>query len=49
VEVKDFLVNANIFVRWYNNTPLFVGSIIGAAALIMAVIAFIVFGKKKKK
>ena len=48
VEIKGFLVNTNIFVRWYNNTPLFVGSIIGFAALALGTAGFIVFGKKKK-
>lgn len=48
VEITDFLVNANIFVRWYNNTPLFVGSIIGVVVLAIGITTFIVFGKKKK-
>ena len=45
----EFLVNANTFVRWYNNTPLFVGSIIGVVVLALGVTGFIVFGKKKKE
>ena len=49
VEITEFLVNANIFVRWYNNTPLFVGSIIGVVALALGVTGFMVFGKKKKE
>jgi len=49
IEIKDFLVNANIFVRWYNNTPLFIGSIVGVILIIVAVVGFILFGKKKKK
>ena len=47
--MSDFLVSTNIFVRWYNNTPLFIGSIIGVVVLAVAIIAFLVFGKKKKK
>ena len=49
IEVNDFLVNTNIFVRWYNNTPLFVGSIIGVVVLALGITIFLVFFKKKKK
>ena len=49
VEITEFLVNANIFVRWYNNTPLFVGSIIGVVVLALGITGFVVFGKKKKE
>lgn len=48
IEVNDFLVNTNIFVRWYNNTPLFVGSIIGVVVLALGITIFLVFFKKKK-
>jgi len=47
IEIKGFLVNANIFVRWYNNTPLFIGSIVGVVVLALGATAFIVFKKKK--
>ena len=47
--VEDFLVSTNIFVRWYNNTPLFVGSIIGVVVLALGIAIFIIFGKKKKE
>lgn len=47
--VESFLVSTNIFVRWYNNTPLFIGSIIGVAVLALGITWFIVFGKKKKE
>lgn len=46
--VEDFLVSTNIFVRWYNNTPIFVGSIIGFVVLALGVTIFILFGKKKE-
>lgn len=46
--VEDFLVSTNIFARWYNNTPLFIGSIAGVIALVLALIAFLLFRKKKK-
>lgn len=49
IEVNDFLVNTNIFVRWYNNTPLFIGSIIGVVVLALGITIFLVFFKKKKK
>lgn len=49
VEITEFLVNANIFVRWFNNTPLFVGSIIGVVVLALGITGFAVFGKKKKE
>ena len=49
VEVNDFLVNTNIFVRWFNNTPLFVGSIIGVVVLALGITIFLVFFKKKKE
>lgn len=49
VEINDFLVNTNIFVRWYNNTPLFIGSIIGVVVLALGITIFLVFFKKKKK
>ena len=49
IEITEFLVNTNIFVRWYNNTPLFIGSIIGVIVIALGVTTLILFGKKKKK
>lgn len=48
--VDDFLVSTNLFVRWYNNTPLFLGSIggIGGIGAIIAT-ASVVLNKKKRK
>lgn len=48
LSVKDVLVSTNMFVRWYNNTALFVGSIIGIVVFVTAIAAFIIFGKKRK-
>lgn len=47
VEVADFLINTNVFVRWYNNTPLFIGSIAGVVMLALCITVFIVFFRKK--
>lgn len=47
LSVEDFLVSTNVFVRWYNNTPLFVGSIVGIAVVCGFLI--IVMLKRKKK
>lgn len=49
IEIADFLVNANIFVRWYNNTPLFIGSIAGVVIFALGVLVFFVFFKKRKE
>lgn len=46
--VEDFLVSSNPLVRWYNNTPLFIGTLVGVGVLIVAIILFIILGKKKK-
>ena len=44
--VTNFLVSTNIFVRWFNNTPLFFGSIAGVV-LIAGAAAFFVFRKRR--
>ena len=46
--VENFLVSTNVFVRWFNNTPLFVGSVVGVAALC-GVIIFLVASKRRKQ
>lgn len=46
--VENFLVSTNVFVRWFNNTPLFVGSLVGVA-LIAGAIVFLVGSKRTKK
>jgi len=47
LEITNFYVTTNLFVRFYTNTPLFVGSIIGFL-LILALIVFIVVFKRRK-
>ena len=49
VTVADFLVSTNFFVRWYNNTPLFIGTIAGVVVIALGITAFLVFGRRKKK
>ncbi|WP_042146636.1 Ig-like domain repeat protein [Paucisalibacillus sp. EB02] len=45
-EVKDFLVTTNLLVRWYNNTPLFIGSLGGVGVIGVALAAFFLYRKK---
>lgn len=45
--VEDFLVSTNMFVRWFNNTPLFIGSIAGVIVLCAAIVIFILIKRKK--
>ncbi len=47
-EISNFYVTTNMWVRYYTNTPLVVGSILGAAALIGIVAALVVKSRKKK-
>lgn len=49
VMVEDFLVSTNFFVRWFNNTPLFIGTVGGVGALGIGAIAFALVRKKKKE
>ena len=46
IEVSNFYVTTNLFVRYYTNTPLFIGSIIGLLVII-ALAVFIVVIKRK--
>ncbi|WP_026907201.1 InlB B-repeat-containing protein [Paucisalibacillus globulus] len=45
-EVKDFLVTTNLLVRWYNNKPLFIGSLGGVGVVGVALAAFFLYRKK---
>ncbi|MCA1055188.1 hypothetical protein LCM10_09325 [Rossellomorea aquimaris] len=46
-EVNDFLVTTNLVARWYNNTPLFAGSLGGLGAISIATVSYFVFRKQK--
>ncbi len=46
--VEGFLITTNIFARWYNNTPLFIGSIVGVSVLLLGLIIFLLFGRRRK-
>ncbi|WP_251548765.1 Ig-like domain-containing protein [Neobacillus muris] len=47
--VDDFLVSTNLFVRWYNNTALFAGSIGGVGGLAIAAAAIVIYRKQRRK
>ena len=49
IEVNGFTVSTNFFVRWFNDTPVFIGSMVGMVALAFGITIFLVFFKKKKK
>lgn len=46
--ISGVLVTTNAFIRWYHNTPLFAGSIAGAAAISGAGIGGFVYRKKRR-
>lgn len=46
LNIEDFFVTTNLFVRWYNNKPLFIGSISIVIVLVGGAWYFLV-GKKK--
>ena len=47
--VADFLVSTNIFVRWYNNLPLFASTLAALAVLVVLAIVLIIVKKMKKE
>ena len=49
VEIEDFYVTTNLLVRYYNNKPLFFGSIFGVIALIAFIIFLIVYKRRKRE
>ncbi|WP_338470821.1 Ig-like domain repeat protein [Niallia sp. XMNu-256] len=48
-EVNDFLVTTNLIARWYNNTPLFYGSIGGVGGIAIILSAYFLLRNRKKK
>lgn len=49
VGVEGFLVSTNLFVRCYNNTPVFTGSLAGIAVLVIGTQYFLYLEKEKVK
>ena len=49
LELENFLVTTNLFFRWVNNTPVFVGSILGVAGLATGISLFFVFLRRKRR
>lgn len=47
-EITDFYVTTDIMVRYYNNKPLFFGSIAGVIAIAAFVIIIVILKKRKK-
>jgi len=43
----EALVSTNIFVRWFNNTPVFIGSLVGVVAVAAILIVLVVKRKKR--
>lgn len=49
VVVEDFLVSTSLFVRWYNNLPLFAGTLAGFGMLLVLIIVLVIVRKMKRK
>ena len=48
-EINDFYVTTNIFVRYYNNKPLFFASIAGVIVVVGLIVFLVVFKRRKKE
>lgn len=48
-EITDFFVTTDIWVRYYNNKPLFFGSIAGVIVLAGLIVFLVVYKRKKKE
>jgi hypothetical protein len=49
LEISDFLVTTSLFYRWYNNTPLFIGTLAGICGVVVLVIFLIRRAKVRAK
>ncbi|WP_428909692.1 Ig-like domain repeat protein [Niallia sp. Krafla_26] len=47
-EVSDFLVTTNLIARWYNNTPLFYGSIGGVGGIALLIASYLLLRNRNK-
>lgn len=47
-DISDILVSTNVFARWYNNSVLFIGSIIGISVIVVLLGVYFVFVKRRK-
>jgi hypothetical protein len=48
IEINNILVTTNLFYRWYNNTTLFVGSLLGTGVLAVGTVLLIIFFRRKR-
>ncbi len=48
IEISNILVTTNLFYRWYNNTTLFVGSLLGVGFLASGTVLLIVLKRRRK-
>lgn len=49
IEIENVLITTNLFYRWYNNTPVFVGSILGVVGMATGISLFFVFFRRKRR
>lgn len=49
ISVENFYVTTNLLVRYFNNKPLFYGSIAGVLLLVAMIIFLVVYKKKKQE